>query len=105
MTNEWTPKQENEWTPKIEKDIPIWDVNKKWAESKYNFLHDMDIGDSVHLVNDTQLAHVLNTLARWRRLNTNGMKNKRFSYRTLKDKSYRLWRVPKLLELGKKRQT
>ena len=93
--NEWTPKQEEEWTPKIEKNIPIWDANKKWSQSKYHFLHDMEVGDSVHLMNEKHLAHVLNTIARWRGTNTHGMKNKKFSYRTLKDKSYRLWRVPK----------
>mgnify|MGYP003144478718 CR=1 FL=1 len=105
MTDDWTPKLEKEWKPKIEKDIAIWDANKKWSQNKYDFLHDMDVGDSVHLVNDRHLAHVLNTIARWKKANTNGMKNKRFSYRTLKDKSYRLWRVPKLDKLNEAMST
>ena len=37
MTDDWTPKLENEWKPKIEKDIAIWDANKKWSQNKYDF--------------------------------------------------------------------
>ena len=79
----------------IEKGIPVSGGHTK-RDYIRNTILEMEVGDSVHLMNEKHLAHVLNTIARWRGTNTHGMKNKKFSYRTLKDKSYRLWRVPKL---------
>tara|TARA_B100000989_G_C19479502_1_gene444478 strand:+ start:494 stop:775 length:282 start_codon:yes stop_codon:yes gene_type:complete len=88
-------KKKEEWNPTIEKDIPMW--NNK-TNLKYHFIIEMEVGDSIHLENKKRLWSVLSTIIRWKNKDIKLslyeiMKDRKFSYRTMKDKSYRLWRV------------
>ena len=58
----------------------------------------MEVGDSVRLESRKRLWNILSTITNWNNKNKNLslyeiMKDRKFSYRTMKDKSYRLWRV------------
>ena len=88
-------KKKDDWNPTIEKNIPIWTYK---AHNKYHFLIEMEVGDSVRLESKKRLYLILSTLTNWKNKNKNlslyeMMKDRKFSYRTMKDKSYRLWRV------------
>jgi hypothetical protein len=88
-------KKKDDWNPTIEKNIPIWTYK---AHCKYHFLIEMEVGDSVRLESRKRLWQILSTITNWKNKNKNlslyeMMKDRKFSYRTMKDKSYRLWRV------------
>jgi len=89
----WVKK--DEWNPTIEKDIPIW-TNK--ANVKYHFIVEMEVGDSICIENKKRLWNILSAITNWKNKNKKFqfydiMKDRKFSYRTMRDKSYRLWRV------------
>ena len=88
-------KKKDEWNPTIEKDIPIW-TNK--ANVKYHFIVEMEVGDSIRIENKKRLWNILSAITNWKNKNKKFqfydiMKDRKFSYRTMRDKSYRLWRV------------
>ena len=88
-------RKKDKWTPTIEKNIPIW-TNK--SNVKYYFLIEMEVGDSIHFESKKQLWKILSTITNWKNRNKKFqfyeiMQDRKFSYRTMKDKSYRLWRV------------
>ena len=79
----------------IEKNIPFWSHK---TSSKYNFLLEMEVGDSIHLESKRDIMKVLATITNWKNKNKGlrfyeTMEHRKYSYRTLKDNSYRLWRV------------
>lgn len=79
---------------KIEKNVPIWGDSK----SKYYFLIEMEVGDSVHIESKTHFTSVLSTITNWRNIKKKTqyyevMKDRKYSHRRLKDNSYRIWRV------------
>ena len=93
------PTERKEYTPielntEIEKNVPIWSNSK----SKYYFLVEMEVGDSVHLQSKTEFTSVMSTITNWKNIKKktqyyDEMKDRKYSYRRLKDNSYRIWRV------------
>ena len=93
------PTERKEYTPielntEIEKNVPIWSNSK----SKYYFLIEMEVGDSVHLQSKTEFTSVMSTITNWKNIKKktqyyDEMKDRKYSYRRLKDNSYRIWRV------------
>ena len=94
------PDKRKKYTPtklntEIEKNIPLWTYK---AHNKYHFLIEMEVGDSVRIESKKRLWLILSTLTNWKNKNKNlslyeMMKDRKFSYRTMKDNSYRIWRV------------
>jgi len=82
-----------ELNPEIEKNIPMWENSK----SKYYFLIEMEVGDSVLIKNKKHFDFVNSTIANWKRKKHlqyyDAMKDRKYSHRRLKDNSYRIWRV------------
>jgi hypothetical protein len=82
-----------ELNPKIEKNIPMWENSK----SKYYFLIEMEVGDSVLIKNKKHFDFVNGTITNWKRKKHlqyyDAMKDRKYSHRRLKDNSYRIWRV------------
>ncbi len=77
----------------IEKNIPMWENSK----SKYYFLIEMEVGDSVLIKNKKHFDFVNATITNWKGKKHlqyyDAMKDRKYSHRRLKDNSYRIWRV------------